>query len=244
MPAEKRLSLRQKILDLLFPRRCMCCRGLSGPEDLCPACREKLHPVPENACPFCGRGKEYCECHGGTDIRGKGTVSAYYYDETGRTLMRRFKFGPDPACFDRVMKEKFLSDVKAAYGQTGLTAITAVPLHKEEKDRFFVPGYIAKAAADVLGVPYQPGFLIKSVKNTPQHTMPKNKRKENVAGVFAPGMAEKIQGGNILLVDDIATSFSTLEECTRILCENGAAGVWWATLCTTPPKNKRQEETA
>ena len=50
----------------------------------------------------------------------------------------------------------------------------------------------------------------------------KNKRLDNLSGLFKISYADKIIGRSILLVDDVCTTGATLNECARVLKENGA----------------------
>ena len=50
---------------------------------------------------------------------------------------------------------------------------------------------------------------------------------------------EIVKGKNILLIDDLKTTGSTLNECAKMLNIYGASGVWSATIAITPEKKKR-----
>jgi predicted amidophosphoribosyltransferase len=55
-------------------------------------------------------------------------------------------------------------------------------------------------------------------------------RKENIKGVFLVKNREKITGRKILLIDDVYTTGSTMNECARVLKESGAKEVWGITV--------------
>ena len=50
-------------------------------------------------------------------------------------------------------------------------------------------------------------------------------RRANVSGAFSIGEANSVKDQTILLVDDVVTSGSTVEECCRVLSEAGAGDV-------------------
>lgn len=56
-------------------------------------------------------------------------------------------------------------------------------------------------------------------------------RRKNVEGVFHPGAGRRVPGGkSIWLVDDVATTFSTMHSAAGALLENGAERVTGLTL--------------
>lgn len=75
--------------------------------------------------------------------------------------------------------------------------------------------------------------LLCRVKETPsQRELTKEEREENLLCAFEVTEPAKIKGKNILLVDDVYTTGSTIKECTRTLMEAGAESVsviTWAT---------------
>ena len=64
--------------------------------------------------------------------------------------------------------------------------------------------------------------LIKQKNTIPQSTLSKIERTSNLIGAYKTDNNKNIMGKNILLFDDIFTTGSTVNECSRILKENGA----------------------
>ena len=52
------------------------------------------------------------------------------------------------------------------------------------------------------------------------------KRKENIADAFAVLRPEEFENKKIILVDDVSTSRSTLEEAAKVLKKAGAKSIW------------------
>ena len=81
-----------------------------------------------------------------------------------------------------------------------------------------------------LGVKMECGVLVRT-KDTPHQTeLSKEERERNLACVFQVTDAAKVEGKNILLVDDVYTTGSTAMECARVLMRNGAREVAVLTL--------------
>lgn len=91
---------------------------------------------------------------------------------------------------------------------------------------------LARQISRCLKVPMNSGILTR-VKDTPnQRELTREEREKNLLSAFDIKDKRKIEGKNILLVDDVYTTGSTIRECTRMLLEAGAARVsvvTWAT---------------
>ena len=83
----------------------------------------------------------------------------------------------------------------------------------------------AKKLAQQLKVRYIENVLIKIKDNAPQSTLDQKMRGVNVKGVYKVNNNEKLLNKKILLIDDIFTTGSTLNECSRILKNNGAKNI-------------------
>ena len=110
--------------------------------------------------------------------------------------------------------------------------ILPVPIHKKRKAK---RGYnqselIAKEIAKKLNMEYYNTVLIKDINNIPQSTLTQAKRQENVLGIYKVINSQKIENKSILLIDDIYTTGSTVNECSRVLKQNGARSIDVLTL--------------
>jgi predicted amidophosphoribosyltransferase len=89
---------------------------------------------------------------------------------------------------------------------------------------------LAKAVAKAYGIPLDFVSLKRHIYTQPQITLGKADRQANVRGAFLVKNPERIKGERILLVDDVYTTGNTLNECARVLVDNGAADVGVLTL--------------
>jgi ComF family protein len=108
-------------------------------------------------------------------------------------------------------------------------AIIPVPLHRRRllKRRFNQAAEIARPLARATGLAYWPDALQRPRATESQAGTSGSGRKRNVAGVFAapPRWRDRLAGRNILLIDDVLTTGSTVEGCARALKAAGAARV-------------------
>jgi predicted amidophosphoribosyltransferase len=67
---------------------------------------------------------------------------------------------------------------------------------------------------------------MKRVRRTkPQASLPAYERAANILGAFAVPRPERVAGRRVLLVDDVVTTMSTVNECARVLADAGVAEV-------------------
>ena len=77
-----------------------------------------------------------------------------------------------------------------------------------------------------MGIPCD-NKLVKRIRFTKPQVQLKDQRKLNVIGAFA---ANNAQGKNFLIVDDVVTTGSTINEIAKILKKKKARSVWALTL--------------
>lgn len=223
---------REFFLDILFPKFCVNC-GKEG-SYLCPDCFSLIEILDRQYCPFCEPpkvvfdGKTCVSCKRSKNLHGLFCASSYD-NFIIKKLVRQFKYEP-------FLKE--LSSTLASLIITHLSlvnktnfesfALIPVPLHiKRLKFRGFNPAEeIAKELSKDLKISLLSDALVKMKQTPPQMELKKEERKENIRNVFVCKKPEIIKNQKILLVDDVFTTGSTMEECAKVLKDSGAKEVW------------------
>jgi ComF family protein len=218
-------------LDWLLPPRCGGCRALGA--WLCASCRGRIRSLEEPLCARCGRELENhrpgCGCR--AQLRALARLrSAAAYEGPLERALHRFKYEGWRALaptLASLIAERLPEPAPA----TELACLLAVPLHRR---RLRERGYNQSAllARDLRrrwSLPDAPGRLVR-LRDTPaQVGLDRPARRQNVTGAFGwegPDLA----GRPILLVDDVATTGSTLEACARALKAAGAGRIEAVTL--------------
>lgn len=112
--------------------------------------------------------------------------------------------------------------------------VVPVPLAFErEKERGFNQSHeIARFYARAARLRLAPRMLVRIRHTAAQQTLALDERRRNVRGAFA--MAGKLEGRHVIVVDDVMTSGSTLDEVARTLRAAGAESVVNRIVARTP----------
>jgi ComF family protein len=69
------------------------------------------------------------------------------------------------------------------------------------------------------------------------------RRRENIRGGFVVGKSEELSRREVLVVDDVFTTGTTVSECARVLMRAGASKVWIATVARTLKADAQHADT-
>lgn len=228
-----------KILNLLFPPQCLNCDvRVPTHGTLCLPCWQQIQFISEPMCHACGLPFDYdigenalcAPCLSESPLYSRARA-AFRYDEHSRKLITRFKYSDQTQ-----LAEIYGAWLAKAGGQllAQTDIIIPVPLHyfRFVHRRFNQSALLTKVLSKKTGVKHLQNALKRSRRTVPQTGLTRKQRETNVKGAFTINKryAGVIKGKNILLVDDVYTTGSTIEQCTKILLKAGAAQVNVLTL--------------
>lgn len=224
-------------LDFVFPKRCVVCRKFGG--YLCENCFINLSFDVKTLCLVCDKpsfnGLTHPVCKSKFAI--DGCFSALVYNKTAQKLIYKFKYNPFLTDLKIVLGDLFFESIiqnENFIKQTtrGEWLVVPIPL---SSSRLRKRGYnqseiLAKELSKKLD--FQTVNLLKRVKDTKTQVGLSNiKRKANVKGAFQILNPKSIiLNQNILLVDDVLTTGSTLKEAAKVLKKHRARRVFGLTL--------------
>ena len=84
-----------------------------------------------------------------------------------------------------------------------------------------------------LALPMMPDALARTRATEPQIELSAAERRVNVRGAFSVKRPVSISGKSILLLDDVMTTGSTMDECAKELKKAGATAVIALTIART-----------
>jgi ComF family protein len=152
--------------------------------------------------------------------------SVWRYDDASAAMILKFKHG------DALHLAPLLGGFLSRTGHDILQdadLLIPVPLHRWRllKRRYNQAGLLAKIIAKQTGITLAPHLLQRSRATETQGHKNTAERKNNIRDAFhlLPKDTAKITGKRIVLIDDVYTSGATVNECTRVLLNHGAAQV-------------------
>ncbi len=213
--------------NIFFSPRCIICGEYLDPSTsilFCPFCLKHLPHIPSAHCPVCGRvtpsGSGLCfQCHMQKPKFRKHQSVVFYTREIRHALLK-FKF------YHKRHYAIPIGSVMCSFVTEEYDMITAVPISKK---KLRTRGYnqsrlLAEQIERLRGIPYTE--TLKKIKDTPpQSRLGSKQRLTNIKNAFSIVNTELVSGKRILLIDDIYTTGSTVNECARVLKKAGAAYV-------------------
>ncbi len=227
------VKLGEKILELLFPRVCPVCGQIVLPkgELICPPCRKKISYVTGTYCMKCGKTllhdtKEYCrDCSRNRRSFKRGIILANYTPEVQKALLD-VKYHNLRQNLDFFAAEIIRLRGKQIAGWQA-QALIPVPLHpsKRRQRGFNQTEELCRRLSAGLQLPVDTSLLYRRKKTLPQKGLTNRQRMANLAEAFvAERRTEPYH--TVILVDDIYTTGSTAELCTRALMAAGVETVY------------------
>lgn len=189
---------------------------------VCAACGREIREG--MFCAACKRGVERAKILQAERLNGLPLFACYRYKEGVRGMLLKFKMRGEPWLAGEIGRQ--MAEFLISRGER-VDLVTFVPLSKR---RELLRGYnqaelLARAIGERMGAVVLP-LLTRVRKTKVQSRLSAEQRAKNLAGAF--GMlpeAEELSGSRVLLVDDIATTGTTLVECAKPLRAAGASVV-------------------
>ncbi len=234
----KRRSLSEAVLrgtaQLLFPLRCPVCDDIAPyGEKICPDCRTKFKMLLPPYCMKCGKKLrnegEFCgDCREKNHVFARGR--ALYEYESVAGAVYRFKYG------NRQEYAEFFGEELAFYlggfiREIGPDALIPVPLHRKRRRArgYNQAALLARALGRRLEVPVAENYLMRVRNTIPLKYLNPKERQNNLKKAFnIPQNDVKLK--RVIVVDDIYTTGSTVDEAAETLLQGGAEQVYFVAL--------------
>ena len=218
---------------------CICCdREIAdGTEfQLCTKCRKSIVAIEGNVCAKCGEslpdGVEICDRCKVSDREFDVNRSYTHYEDASSNIVKGLKFGHRKYFAENIadmicsMKEHF----------EGVDVLTYVPISKDRlKQRGFNQAEeIAKGISKKLNIPVVE-MLSKVSGRKHQAELSQAERYKNLIGSFLAknDIKDKVKGKVVMIVDDVFTTGSTLNECAKTLKKLGPKQIKTVTFAKT-----------
>jgi ComF family protein len=231
------------LLDVLLPPLCHICHDFipnAGTLHICTICRERLPLVASPFCPTCGipfvgvGGNHRCGACLTNPPHFDAARAPFLYEGAVRELIHSFKYN----------RRTYLRSPLARMSLDGLSefivenaphCVVPVPLHRSRlRQRGFNQAVLLGAVLSRhFALPLLVDVLVRTRQTEPQIELAAVERRLNVKGAFAVARPDLVAGKRILLLDDVMTTGSTMDECAKELKKAGADVVIAATVART-----------
>lgn len=229
----KHVNINIMLLDLLFPKACISCQKYGS--YICDTC-SVLITRHNQTCIVCGHlspyGRTHKECQKHTPL--DGTILATEYKNLTRAALHQIKYKMNFAILSEILditlKRKKIDE---CVHNESFNLCTEVPMHqfKQNQRGFNQATLIAEWIEKEYSIQHLP-LLVKTKQTTPQMQLRREERIFNTKEVFAIKNCAMVKEQKILLVDDVTTTASTLEECASLLKKAKAYKVWAIVLAS------------
>ena len=211
---KKILWLINCAINFIYPNVCGIC-DKPCKEDLCKKCEINLNNI----------AKIKIDLYSDKNFRKH--LSLFQYEGMIKNRLINFKFHEKIYIY-KAFVNFMLKNKKVCNFLKNYDIIIPVPIHYNRK---VTRGYNQSAllakeiAKKITKIEYSNNVLLKKINNKPQSTKNKKERNNNVLGVYFVKNESKIWNKKVLLVDDIYTTGSTVNECARMLKIKGVKEV-------------------
>ena len=223
-----KMKILNFLLTFIYPKTCMSCNTLLNYNtkiELCDNCAKDFNPYRGNRCITCDRPIDNtgeCSICKSEKIYFEKGYCVYPYAGAVRNTILNFKF-KNMALYYTYLGSK-MTEYYFEYIMESYDYITAVPIHKK---KLKVRGYnqaelLAEYISEQINIPYCT-VLKRTVNTKPQNALNKKERVVNIKNAFSLIDNINIKNKSILIVDDIFTTGTTINECCKVLKKAGQA---------------------
>ena len=221
------------LLDALYPLECVGC-GATG-KVICDRCAAGLPVLLPPFCEICSVPGDFARCPA-CAANGRcfdGIRAPFQYGGVIRQAILALKYGGIKAAAPQLgtLLGDYLND-----NPLPCDLVAAVPMHpRRRRERGYNQAeLLARQVSRRCGLSYDGGLLVRTRPVNPQAgANSAAARVANVTDSVALADGQDVAGKRVILVDDVATTGSTLQTCAEALKAAGAESVWGLTLAVT-----------
>ena len=219
-------NVKSHLVNLVFPPVCVRCRKVGV--ILCQDCIEQVKWVEEPICHDCGcvvsRGSGQCKRCRERPLSLQKIRAAVLFDSIIPDTIHQLKYRNVFALAEplgQLMVQAWPN------WQTDSDIVLPIPLHRQRqiKRGYNQSQLLVETFCRELSLKSNQQILVRTRQTPPQVGLSAEDRRKNVNGAFTVEQPHLVEGGNILLVDDVCTTGATLMAAAEVLLAAGAKNV-------------------
>ncbi len=215
------------IISIIFPRTCSLCKKtvpFSSEQNICNECLEKIPKLEGLICHKCSLplpdgGATCSDCKSNKNIFFEVLKSPYLYSTQMQKLIKKLKYSRK-TFLARDLSVQLANFILKENIDKNIDVVVPVPMHwfKKWKRGYNQAELLAENVAKLISKPMC-NVLVRTKYTKPQFNLKKRERYENLENMFVLNKkyVDVITGKRILLIDDIATTCSTANQCAKAL---------------------------
>ncbi|HRZ79508.1 MAG TPA: phosphoribosyltransferase family protein [bacterium] len=214
---------------------CLVCKSaVKGDELFCKEC-SKFALVSVRTCRYCGAfvpvpvDKRCRSCKGKT-LYFDLIYSSFIYCGAVESAVSMMKYGKIRH-YAEVMGDHLAKDVPECITEGRTVIFPPMRFLDKFKRSFNQAEIMAEKIAVRHGLKIDPGLIRKVKRTEPQASLSYEKRQINLRDAFR--LTKSAENGKFVLVDDVCTTFSTINTISKLLKDNGAQSVTAVTFART-----------
>jgi len=204
-------KIKTLFLDLFFPKFCFGCQREGS--YLCQDCRATL---------------EISDVHQKYETKYLSDLyhPCNYQKLLIKKLIQNFKYEPFIKELAKPLSSLIIDHFQLIEERRNFSEFVLIPIPLEKRKLkwrgFNQAEELSKELSKLLNIPVSNNVLVKIKETQPQVELGDRERRGNIKGVFSIRNGNLIDNKNVLLIDDVYTTGSTMEEAARVLREAGA----------------------
>lgn len=228
------MNLFDKCLGILYPQTCCFC-GKVSKSHICRECAKKVSYIQEPVCKKCGKPiryeeKEFCGDCSEREWHYEQGRSVWLHTGIVRRSIYQFKYH-NRRIYGRFYAEELFRIYGEMLRKWQIDVIIPIPLHpnRRRKRGYNQAEIVAAHLGKLTGISVDTKSVIRVQNTKPQKELSHKDRNKNLRSAFRITRHWN-KGKNVLLIDDIYTTGSTIDSVAKVLKENGAHKVWFLTI--------------
>ena len=246
---EQLIGWYRQAVRFVLPVECIGCRRMLGADPVpffCRACWEQIIPLTGPSCSRCDQPFVSPAATAWTPgHRCQNCLERPPAYQRARTLYPYLPPLQEAICAFKYRGKFALAKPLGALMARALPAdleidlIVPVPLHptRLRAREFNQSLLLADHVSRQLRKPVMATHLVRALPTDPQTTLTRQERLRNLRQAFTVHQPDSLAGRRILLIDDVFTTGTTLNECAKALVKSGAQSVTAVTLARTIDTN-------